>query len=210
MLCGCLPSTFERSHAARTPRIQLDRAHNVSLSWPSPPRVDALIGARLFEDGPAVSYPEIAITRAILRTNPRVEPVFALVLADATVRAARRESLPPEFLGATLLQESAYDPFALSSAGAVGLAQFTLETAAESGVNPYDPYSAIDGAAALLGTYVRAYRGVYDDPYAAALAAYNAGPAAVSRYHGIPPYAETREYIEDIAERWGRIASYER
>ncbi|MEO9170108.1 MAG: lytic transglycosylase domain-containing protein, partial [Candidatus Baltobacteraceae bacterium] len=156
------------------------------------------------------SYPEIAITRAILRTNPRMTAMGALVLAQATAQAARRNGLPPEFLGATLLQESAYDPYALSAAGAVGIAQFELETAAASGVDPFDPFDALDGAARLLASYVRRYRGRYPDAYAAALAAYNAGPQAVAHYHGVPPYAETREYIADIFERWGRIASYER
>ncbi len=189
---------------------RLDRALNTALSWPSPSHVDALLGARLLQDGTRVSYPEIAIARAIMRTNPRINAMGALMLADATAREARAARLPPEFLGATLLQESAYDPRALSSAGAVGIAQFELETAAESGVNPYDPFDAIAGASRLLGGYVERYRGRYADAYAAALAAYNAGPGAVARYRGVPPYAETRAYISDIYERWGRIASYER
>jgi len=208
MLCGCSQPTFDNPHEFIA-KPRLDRALNTALSWPSPPNVDALLGARLFEDGSHVSYPEIAITRAILRTNQRISPIAALELADATVRAARRQSLPPEFLGATILQESAYDPRALSSAGAVGLAQFMLDTASANGVDPYNPYHAIDGASRLLGGYVRNYRGVYNDEYAAALAAYNAGPGAVAYYRGIPPYAETREYIVDIYERWGRVASYE-
>lgn len=188
----------------------LERALNTALSWPVPSHVDALAGARLFQDGPRVSYPEIAIARAIMRTNPRINAMGALLLAGATAREARAARLPPEFLGATLLQESAYDPRALSVAGAVGIAQFELETAAESGVDPYDPFDAIAGASRLLAGYVQRYRGRYADAYAAALAAYNAGPGAVARYHGIPPYAETRTYIADIYERWGRIASYER
>ncbi len=67
------------------------------------------------------------------------------------------------------------------------------------------PSSAIDGAARLLGLYVASYRGRNEDPYALALAAYDAGPAAVSAYHGVPPYAETREYIADVRERWSRM-----
>lgn len=132
-----------------------------------------------------------------------------MLLAVATANAARRNGLPPEFLGATLLQESAYDVEALSSAGAIGIAQFEPDTAAGIGIDPYDPFQAIDGAGALLGDYVANYRGVYDDPYAAALAAYNAGPGAVGEYHGVPPYAETKEYIGLIFDRWARIVSYE-
>ena len=164
---------------------------------------------RLLRDGGAVRDPALAITRAILRTNPRLAPVDALQLAGETVRAARAQDLPPEFLGATLLQESAFDPDAISSAGAVGIAQFMFSTAQGVGVDPFDPVSAIDGAAALLASYVRAYDGVYANPYAAALAAYNAGPGAVSAYRGVPPYPETRAYIDDIVDRWAKIVSYE-
>ena len=116
-----------------------------------------------------------------MRTNPRIVAAYALLFAgrDGATRRARNR-LPPEFLGATLLQESAYDPQAISSAGAIGIAQFMPETAADVGVDPYDPFAAIAGAAALLGGYVAAYRARYADPYAAALAAYNAGPLAVA------------------------------
>lgn len=145
-----------------------------------------------------------------MRTNPRMTAMGALVLADATAQAARAARIPPEFLGATLLQESAYDPRALSAAGAVGIAQFELQTASESGVDPFDPFDAINGASRLLSTYVRQYRDRYGDAYAVALAAYNAGPGAVALYHGIPPYHETREYVSDIYERWARIVSYEK
>ena len=119
--------------------------------------------------------------------------------------AGRREGLDPDFFTATLLQESAFDPGALSAAGAVGIAQFTLPTAAAEGVDPFDWSAAIDGSARLLGRYVRAYTGQYADPYGAALAAYNAGPGAVAAYHGVPPYPETRAYIADIYDRWSRI-----
>lgn len=168
------------------------------------------MGARLLTDGPPVSYPEIAIARAILHTNARITPAAALYLSTITVVDAKRYGLVPEFLAATILQESAYDPNAVSSAGAVGIAQFELDTADGIGVDPFDPVSAIGGAAALLGGYVSDYTGRYPDPYAAALAAYNAGPGAVAAYHGIPPYAETREYVDVIYERWLRIVSYER
>ncbi len=152
----------------------------------------------------------LAIARAILHTNLRLEPVAALGFAGDTVRAARRHDLPPEFLAAVLLQESAYDPRALSSAGAIGIGQFTPGTAADNGVDPFDPDDSIAGAGALIGGYVAAYRGRYADPYAAALAAYNAGPGAVAEYRGVPPYAETRAYVADIADRQARLYSYEK
>lgn len=209
-LSSCSIPTIYHIEPHLSASVQLTRALNVALSWPSPADVDALKGAVLIRDGPRVTHPALAIARAILRTNPRIVAADALLFADATVTAALANSLPPEFLGAALLQESAYDPQALSSAGAVGIAQFMPETAAAAGVDPYDPFASIDGAAALLGEYAAAYRPHFADAYAAALAAYNAGPLAVAQYHGVPPYAETREYIALIFDRWARIVSYER
>ena len=94
---------------------------------------------------------------------------------------------------------------AVSDAGALGIAQFTLDTADSYGVDPFDWQDAMAGSARLLASYVRQYDGRYPDPYAVALAAYNAGPGAVEQYGGVPPYAETRDYIEDVYDRWGRI-----
>jgi soluble lytic murein transglycosylase-like protein len=172
--------------------------------------VEALAGAVPLHDGGPVAAPELAITRAILHTNPRIDPITALDLAVQTTDAARVEGLPPEFLAATLLQESAYDADAVSSAGAIGIAQFMPSTAAGMGIDPHDPEQAIAGAARLLDGYVSAYQVRYDDNYSAALAAYNAGPGAVTKYRGVPPYPETRDYIATIFDRWARIRSYER
>jgi soluble lytic murein transglycosylase-like protein len=209
-LGGCNVHSIYPTYAGRDAAVRLDRARDVALSWPFPSGVDALKGAVLVRDGPAVGQPELAIARAILRTNPRIAAAAALGFAGETTRAARAHALPPEFLGATLLQESAYEPRALSSAGAIGVAQFMPETAEGVGLDPYDPFASIDAAGALLGAYAAAYQGRYADPYAAALAAYNAGPLAVERYRGVPPFTETREYIALIFDRWARMVSYER
>jgi len=175
-------------------------------SWRLPPYVAVLRGMRLLADARAPMPPSLAITRAIARSNPRIAPVDALVLATAAVVESERHGLDAGFFAATLLQESGFSPDALSPAGAVGIAQFTLDTADAYGVDPFEWRDAMAGAARLLGAYVREYDGVYPDPYAAALAAYNAGPGAVAAYHGVPPYAETREYVADVYDRWARIA----
>jgi soluble lytic murein transglycosylase-like protein len=158
-------------------------------------------------DAPRHGGEVTATVRSIMRTNPRLSAVDALLLAEATVLAARRAGIDPGFLAATLLQESAYDPGAMSSAGAIGIGQFMIGTADDWGIDPFDPPAAIDATARVLAQYVRRYRtrGGGEDAYALALAAYNAGPAAVESYGGVPPYAETREYIADIVERWSRI-----
>jgi len=157
-------------------------------------------------DAGRTAPPAIKVAREVMRTNPRIDAVDALLLGTNVVDVARRHDLVPQFLAATLLQESAFDPAAVSPAGAVGIAQFTVPTAREYGVDPWEPRSAIDGAARVLSAYLYDYRDRRDDdPYALALAAYNAGPAAVSAYHGVPPYAETREYIVDVRDRWSRM-----
>jgi soluble lytic murein transglycosylase-like protein len=184
--------------------IRLDGVRDAALSWHIPPAVPVYRGARLFMDAGPRAPQNVKIAREILRANPRIAPVDALLLATEAIAAARAHGLDPAFFAATLLQESAFDPGAVSSAGAIGIAQFTVPTADTVAVDPWDPSSAIGGAARLLSAYASAYR-ASADPYALALAAYNAGPAAVAAYHGVPPDAETREYIADIRERWSRI-----
>ena len=186
--------------------IRIDVIRDAASSWHIPVPAPTIRGARLFMDSPRGSGMLAATVRNILRTNPRLDPIDALVLAQTTFVAARRYRIAAGFLTATLLQESAFDPRAISSAGAVGIGQFTIGTADAYGVDPWDPGAAIAGTARVLALYVAGYRRQgAPDPYAFAMAAYNAGPLAVARYGGIPPYPETREYISDIYERWSRI-----
>jgi soluble lytic murein transglycosylase-like protein len=186
--------------------IRIDGLRDAALSWHIPPPVGVMRGLRLCMDSGRTAPLAMKIAREVMRTNPRIGAVDALLLATDTIEAAHARGLPPPFLAATLLQESAYDPFAISSAGAVGIAQFTVPTANEYGVDPWLPRSAIPGAARLLAAYVDGYRArTGEDPYALALAAYDAGPAAVATYNGVPPYRETREYIVDVRDRWSRI-----
>jgi soluble lytic murein transglycosylase-like protein len=187
----------------------VDHLANVAQTWRNHElRRDGLFGARPLFDAETADEPSLAIARAILHTNLQIAPSDALYFAILTVRAAADNDLPPEFLGATLLQESAYDPRAISSAGAIGIGQFMPETAAGMGVDPADPRAAIAGSAALLGDYVRAYS-TRGDRFSLALAAYNAGPGTVAYYGAVPPYPETRAYIDYIDDREVQIYGYE-
>jgi hypothetical protein len=174
-------------------------------SWRLPRRDDELRGLRLLYDTPVPGGITLAIVRSATRANHRLDPFDALVFATHAVAVAREHALDPGFFSATLLQESAFQPDIMSPAGAVGIAQFTLDTAADEGVDPFDWADAMRGSGNLLGRYVAYYDGRYPDPYAATLAAYNAGPGTVAYYKGVPPYAETREYIGDIYDRWARL-----
>lgn len=103
-------------------------------------------------------------------------------------------------LQAVVEVESAFDPNAVSSAGARGLAQLMPATAASLGVDIDDPRENLDGGARYLLTQLADF-GAID----LALAAYNAGPAAVRRYGGVPPYAETRHYVARVTSEFDRL-----
>ncbi|MCH1435161.1 MAG: lytic transglycosylase domain-containing protein, partial [Acidimicrobiales bacterium] len=110
--------------------------------------------------------------------------------ADLFRSAGAAHGIQPSVLAAVAKTESAFDPNAVSHAGAQGLMQFMPGTAAEMGVDPYDPASAIDGAARYLSQNLRRFGSLE-----LALAAYNAGPGAVQQHGGIPPFAETQAYV---------------
>lgn len=108
--------------------------------------------------------------------------------------ASQKYGVSSELLAAVARQESAFNPKATSPAGAQGLMQLMPATADGLGVkNPYDPAQAVDGAARLLSSLLDRFGSTE-----LALAAYNAGPGAVLRYDGIPPYPETTNYVRSI------------
>jgi soluble lytic murein transglycosylase-like protein len=109
--------------------------------------------------------------------------------------AAQRHGLDPALLAGLVKQESAFNPDAVSPAGARGLTQLMPGTAAGLGVtNPLDPAQALEGGA----KYLREQLDRFGGDVARALAAYNAGPGAVQRYGGVPPYAETQNYVRAV------------
>jgi soluble lytic murein transglycosylase-like protein len=122
-------------------------------------------------------------------------------LLDRLARTvARRYELDEELVSAVVRAESGYDPAAVSRVGAVGLMQLMPATAAELEVDdPFDPEQNLDGGVRYLKWMLDRFEGEVD----LALAAYNAGPAAVDRYGGIPPYPETQSYIRRVLS-WAR------
>ena len=100
---------------------------------------------------------------------------------------ARQYGIDPIVFGKLIGTESGYSESAVSPKGAMGLGQLMPETARELGVNPNDPVQNVDGAARYLRQQLDRFGN-----YPLALAAYNAGPEAVAKYKGIPPYKETQ------------------
>jgi soluble lytic murein transglycosylase-like protein len=115
--------------------------------------------------------------------------------------AGHAHNLDVELLASVVKAESGGNPLARSRAGAQGLMQLMPQTAAEHGViNSYEPEQNVRGGAAYLDELLTRYH----EDLTLALAAYNAGPAAVDRYHGIPPYHETRAYVARVIREFNR------
>jgi len=121
--------------------------------------------------------------------------------------AAQKYGIDPAVLKGLIKQESGFNPNAGSSAGAQGLTQLMPGTASAMGVTDlHDPAQSIDGGAHYLKMQLDRFGG----DYSKALAAYNAGPGAVQRYGGVPPYSETQNYVKNVlafAEQYRQSSS---
>lgn len=114
---------------------------------------------------------------------------------QAVEQSASQNALPAELLHSVIKVESNYNPYAVSPKGAQGLMQLIPATARRFGVeNSFNPVQNIEGGA----RYLRYLLDLYAGDYPLALAAYNAGEAAVSKYGGIPPYPETQNYVTSV------------
>jgi soluble lytic murein transglycosylase-like protein len=151
-------------------------------------------GFEIEDAAPASAVPPAPVAAQ----SPAVSPSpTALELADA---AADKYGLPRELVRSVMAVESGFATSAVSRKGAIGLMQLMPETARDLGVNPNDPAQNVDG-----GTrYLRDLLLKYDGGLRHALAAYNAGPAAVEKYNGVPPYAETMDYIGRVERLYRR------
>ncbi len=133
-------------------------------------------------------------TAATVAPADALPPWVPAQYRELIVTSARNGGVPPIVLAALLKAESNFNPLAVSPVGAQGIAQFMPATARGVGLaNPFDPQQAIPAAGRLLGGHLRAFGSI-----PLALAAYNAGPGAVTKYGGVPPYAETQAYVARI------------
>lgn len=124
-------------------------------------------------------------SKAVLQWMPQIEA------------ASQETGMPVDLIAAVMDQESGGNATARSPVGALGLMQLMPGTAKGLGVDPSDPADNIRGGALYLAQQIRAFGGDVEK----ALAAYNAGPGAVAKYKGVPPYAETKAYVNSIMQR---------
>ncbi len=116
-------------------------------------------------------------------------------------QASQKYGVDTDLVKAVIQNESAYDPNAVSSAGALGLMQLMPATAASLGVeNPLDPEQNIDGGVKLLRELLNQFGGNLTN----VVAAYNAGAGAVMEYGGVPPYQETQLYVNRVLSTYGK------
>lgn len=157
----------------------------------------------------AATGPAIAGSDTDLLSRPSApefpcEPLSPEVWNPLVSAAAEQEGLSAELLAAVIRQESAFRPCAVSPKGAMGLMQLMPATAQLLGVkDPFDPKENVDAGAKFLKMLLSRYGG----NLALALGAYNAGPGRVDAAGGVPPIAETRDYVTDILTRLAEMAA---
>jgi len=171
----------------------------------------ALIGVALFvfsafacvparaADGSASGVSVYA--RVLRKINPRLQQSQSRDLAQHVLLNAARWNIDANLLIALVTVESRWRPSARSRVGALGLGQLMPGTARTLGVNPHNADQNLSGCAHYLSGLITKY-GARSNQYQLAFAAYNAGPKAVARYHGIPPFNETQHYVVRVMRMW--------
>jgi soluble lytic murein transglycosylase-like protein len=149
-----------------------------------------------FEPDEVIASPDAAPAEAQAVPDPNPPPPSPKTIdPKAMVReAAGRAGLPPAIVESVAKTESAFDPAAVSPKGAIGVMQLMPSTAKALGADPNDPAQNIEAGAKLLRELLLKYNG----DVVKALAAYNAGEAAVDHYQGVPPYPETQHYVNSV------------
>ncbi|MBV8546748.1 MAG: lytic transglycosylase domain-containing protein [Acidobacteria bacterium] len=136
---------------------------------------------------------------ALFNSSATVTTPMPAYLSSLIADASKQHGVDPRLVAAIAARESAYNPAAISPAGASGVMQLMPATARFIGVdNVFDARQNVFGGVRYLRTLLDTFQGDLD----LTLAAYNAGPGAVQKYNGVPPYPETREYVRIVRARY--------
>jgi soluble lytic murein transglycosylase-like protein len=178
------------SHIADGPVIRLQTSQGVI-------EIQASTVAQFEQEDYVAPAPQPAPPSAPPVDAPRVN----LTPQELVTRAALHAGLPPAIVHSVARAESGYREDALSPKGAIGLMQLMPKTAAELDADPHDPEQNAEAGAKYLRDLLIKY---HDDPHqvSKAVAAYNAGPAAVDKYNGVPPYPETIQYVNRVLKQY--------
>lgn len=179
------PDVLEREWNRSHPEIQLKRLN---------PKEKA--------DGISLPFPEEVGFKSTtsLQADTKTKPNDILGTIESI---AKSQGMDPNLVKAMVKAESGFKPNAVSPKGAMGLMQLMPETAESLGVNdPFDPEDNIGGGVKFLKGLMKEFK----DPEKA-IAAYNAGPGAVKRYKGIPPYEETQKYVNKVKRYYKDFSS---
>jgi soluble lytic murein transglycosylase-like protein len=197
LLAGSLG--FPCSAAADIFRYQDDKGVVYFTNVPSDPKYRLFY--RELQNSPATSKPRGLGKPAFLKSG---EANLSAPLTAHIEEASQIYGLDPKLVQAVIHVESRFDPKALSPKGAQGLMQLMPQTARDLQVgDPYNPRENIEGGA----RYLRYLLDIYNQDLSLALAAYNAGPEKVNLYKGIPPYLETRSYVQKVIQIYNRLKS---
>lgn len=144
-------------------------------------------------------HPDVAtVIRSI---NPHLTKAASQAYAKSVLASAQRSHIDPRLLVAIVTVESHWSADAVSRVGARGLGQLMPHTAHDLNVNPRDWSQNLRGTAAYLRTLVTRFAG-WHDGFRLAIAGYNAGPNAVKKFGGVPPYGETQHYVVKVLRVW--------
>lgn len=201
------------AHAAE--RVTLANGYNLICDHRAPAGVPLGSRVRLYMDSAGKNFIEVApaqiASSEFVKLPEPSPPKTSSQKTDANLTpeelhqllaaAGQAHDLNADLLASVVREESAGHPRAVSRVGAEGLMQLMPGTAAQLGVNDaFAPGESIRGGTAYLDSLLKRYH----ENLALALAAYNAGPAAVDRWHGIPPYRETRLYVARVIHEFNR------
>jgi soluble lytic murein transglycosylase-like protein len=165
---------------------------------------------RLYANGGVTEVPAAQVTgfeaEEVVPVTPPPAALHVPTPEELVTAAAKRNGLPPEFVKSVVAAESAFRADALSPKGARGLMQLMPATAREYGADATDPRQNVEAGTQYLRDLLLKYQ--HDEHQVIrALAAYNAGPGTVDRYHGVPPYQETLAYITRVLRKYAKAST---